>query len=391
MTLALLSFFILIYIFFHSLGDTANYRRPFIVISTIVMILISGLRHQYVGNDTYVTMEKFESNSYTEWKYIIRDLWSMYTEPSKEYGKDPGELVFDKIISMFTTDSRTFLFIVAAITLVSLASFVYRRANTLHSVLFSYMFFVSLLYSFIPNSAVRQTIAIAILFYAYRFLQQKKYLWFILFLFFASTFHKSALVVGIMLPLLYVKQVRYVYYGCIPFFFFMLFFYNEVAVFLGAANDVYEGYLAINYYTSTGQSRPFMVIIMVAGLYLYNMIILERDRNWEENKIYYIGTGLTLVFTPLVLYDPSALRIMAYFGMFVPIISGNLCTNTAITRNGFIAIAIIFYMRAARQPDDGYRFLWQEKAPPQRTTAFNALKKDSYKSLILVPIQPITG
>ena len=361
------------YFFLNSLGETGDYKKGFIVISTIIMIFISGLRHEYVGNDTLVTMLKFEANVNTPWKYIFQDFWTMYMNPSNEQGKDPGEIVFNKLLSYFTTDSRTFLFVIATIVLCSLGRFIYRNSKTLHSVLFSYIFFVSLFYHYIPNSAMRQTLAVAILFYAYSFLMQKQHIKFILLLLAASTLHKSVLIAGIMLPLVYIKNVRFIYYGCIPLFIFMFVFYNEAASLLGIASEVYENYTGADYYASMGRSRPIMVILMVLGLYIYNIIILERDPNRQDNRIYYIGIALSLVFTPLIQFDPSAIRIVAYFGMFIPIISGNLSNNTIITRNGFIFIIAIFILRAASASDDGYRFMWQEK------------EYTKYKSSLLAP------
>ena len=380
MLLILVSFFILMYFFLHSLGETLDYRKNFVIVAAITMIFLSGLRHEYVGNDTFVTMMKFDYYSETPWRYILEDFWEKYSNPNSDTGKDPGEEIFDKLISYIVPDSRGFLIAIAFFVITSISIFIYKHARTLHSVMFTYIFYAMMFYPYIPNSAARQSLALGIVLFAYTLLMKKKRIEFIILLLLASTLHKSSLIAGIMLPLSYFNKVRLVYYGAIPAFLFMCFFYNEAAEILGAANDIYEGYILNNYYETRGKARPFMVIVLIAGLYLYNIIIMERDPNREYNKYYYYGTALTLVFTPLILFDPSAIRLASYFGLYLGMCIGNLSNITTITRNGFIPIIAIFYLRVASQPDDGYRFMWQEKESERHKSKTTLLPTEHSKA-----------
>ena len=275
------------YFFLHSLGEIGDYRKNYVIAATVIMIFLSGLRHENVGNDTFVTMMKYEYYSEIPWRYILEDFWIKYSNPNSDTGKDPGEEIFDKLISYVVPDSRGFLIAIAIFVITSIGIFINKHARTLHSVMFTYIFYAMMFYPYIPNSAARQSLALGIVLFAYTLLMKNKRIEFVILLLLASTLHKSSLIAGIMLPLSYFNKVRLVYYGAIPAFLFMCLFYNEAAEILGAANDIYEGYILNNYYETRGKTRPFMVIIMIAGLYLYNIIIMERDPNRENNKYYY--------------------------------------------------------------------------------------------------------
>ena len=172
MTLSLIVFLLILY---RSLvkSNSKNSRKQFIIITTIVMILISGLRHEGVGNDTLATMMGFEQTIDKSWQEVFTDFWGKYFNPNVYVGKDPGEPVFYKTLSLFTTDTRVFLFVVAIIVLLSLGCFIYYSTQSLQTTLFSYIYFITLSYNYIPNSSFRQAIAFAILLLGYIALNSK--------------------------------------------------------------------------------------------------------------------------------------------------------------------------------------------------------------------------
>lgn len=360
MTLSLIIFILILYFLLVN-SKVKNPRKKFIVITTFVMILISGLRHEGVGNDTYATMLKFEEAATTNWKDVLSDFWVRYFNPNISIGKDPAEMLFYKLLSYITSDSRVFLFVVATIILVSLGYYTYKCTQSLRSTLFSYILFISISYGYMPNSSFRQSIAFAILLPAYLYLKDKKYLLFILLLLLASFFHKSVFITSIILPFMFVKQkdVKMIYWLFLIPFVFVFFNYRYVGFLLGDFNDVYGSYLGLNYYNY--HSQPFMVILMILGLYLYNGVGLKKDADSEKNVIYILGGAQTLVFVSMIRLDPSALRLISYFAVLMAIQVGNSSGGSVFMRNVFSVIISIFLIKAALNPDDGYRFMWQEK------------------------------
>ncbi len=372
MTLGLITFLLILYFWIIN-SKPQKPEKLFIVIATIVMILLSGLRHEGVGNDTLATMLKFEETINASWNEVFSNFWERYRNPDVYIGKDPGEMIFYKTLSLFTGDSRVFLFVVATIVLVSFGYFVYRSTHSIRTILFSYIFYISITYGYIPNSSFRQSIAMAILMPAFVILNKKKYIIFVLLLLLASVFHKSVLTSIIVLPLMFVKNSKQLYWFSLLPFLFVFFNYQIVGYLLGGFSDIYEGYLGINYYAR--HNLPIMVILMVLGLYLYIGVSLRSKEIIERDKLYLYGSCLTLILVPLIRLDPSALRLISYFGVLMGIQVGNSCIKTEQMRTLYWVIVFIFWTKSALLPDDGYRFMWQEKKLHERYGMLNAPNK----------------
>ncbi len=363
MTLALLLFLVILYLSLNT-SKKGNTRKTFVCIATFLMILISGLRHEAVGNDTYATMTEFEHTFYLSWNDVLSNFWLRFVSPDTTIGKDPGELIFYKTLSIFTKDTRVFLFVVAIITLISFGYFVYNNTDSLRAILFSYIYFVTLTYGFIPNSSFRQSIAFAVLLVAYMELKDKKIFKFLLLLLISSFFHKSALIAIVMLPMMFVKRCKIVYWlSLIPFIIFF-FYYEPIGAFLGGFSDIYSAYATNQYYTQ--HSLPIMVILLVLGLYLYVGFSLRNDSLEENFRLYIYGTALTLVLVPLVRFDPSSLRLISYFAMLMGIQVGVSSERAKNNQVMFWIIIVVFLGKAALTYDDGYRFMWQQKRLHER-------------------------
>ena len=356
MTFSLILFFIFLYTNL-TRRKTINSRKTFVIVATVILILLSGLRHTTVGSDTEGTMARFEKVVNTSWSEVMGGFIENYINPIASEGKDPAEDVFYKLISIVSDDSRVMLFIVAFIVLSSIGLFVYRNTKTLQAVLFSYVFFVSMFYQYIPNSAVRQPLAVAILMFAYSYLKDNKYLGFLILLFTASLFHKSTLIAGLMLPLSMLKNVRINYFLFIPFFLIVLLYYQFVGTLLMGFSEVYDAYLSGGFYAH--RSRPFIVIILIAGLYLYCAYFgIPQKSNVINERIVYYGTGMTFVLVPLIWLDPSMIRLISYFGLYMAIAVGESAEKNK-EANLIMRIIYTIFLIKTLITDDGYHFMWQ--------------------------------
>ena len=355
MTLLLIIYFLLLY-YIISKGKFQNPIKLYIVFITIALILVSGLRHEGVGNDTYAVMLKYEGFDNISWKEIWDNFIPKYLSPSNGY-KDPGEDVFNKILFNVIPDSRMYLFFVATVFLATLGLFVYKHANSLFSVLFTYSFYITLFYQYVPNSSLRQTMALAILLFAYRLLEEKRVFICILLIAVASTFHKSSLIALLIIPLSYVGAVRKAYIGSILLFIVVLFNYRWVGDVLGTSSEVYGDYLGNTFYSN--RSKPYMVILLIAGLYIIGLLFSKKDRDIKKSRLYYYGTALTLCLVPLVWIDPSALRLISYFGVYMGLLVGNAYVKEAKAKQYLMVVIVVFLLKAVTSNDD-YHFMWQE-------------------------------
>lgn len=122
-------------------------------------------------------------------------------------GFEPGWLIYNKFISLFTTDSQLFLAIVSA-TIISLVSYTIFKHS--QNIILSFFIFACFgLYHF-SFSGIRQATAFAITFFAFNFIREKRSYKFILLVLIASTMHKSALVfmIALLLRNVGLKKVR---------------------------------------------------------------------------------------------------------------------------------------------------------------------------------------
>lgn len=338
-------------------------QKQYIIIITVLLIILSSLRHEAVGNDTYASMLNFERILQTNWSEILSGFWDRYIDPSNSNGKDPAEGVALKLISYITSNSRIFLFISASLSLSSLGYFVYKTSCSLRTTLLVYVFYVNFFYAYVPNSAFRQPMAIAILLVAYLALANGKYLKFCILLFIASFFHKSVLVAGTMLPLYYLTKERGIkgFYLCfLVVFVIMLFFYQSVGKFLSVGSSVYSGYSKATFYLSS-TNKPVMVIFLYFIFYIYGLMNINRDLHINENRLQYFGLALSIAFLPLIWIDPSALRLIAYFGIFIPLLFGRYYKEIPNQKFFYQTILIVLMLKLLISTNE-YAFMWENKA-----------------------------
>lgn len=319
------------------------------------MATISALRHEGVGNDTYAYIYKFEDFSMT-WSEIFNSFLLKYLSPSNDIGKDPGADILMKLLSFLTSDGRYYIAIVSFITIGSISSFIYKNANNMKTALFSFIFFIVMFYHYIPNSALRQSLALSCLLFAYSFLNKKKITYFIIIVLIASTFHKSALCGLLLLALMYIDKISIVYKISLIGFLGVLMFPEYIAEILGGSSDIYSEYAVGSYYQRA--SKPYMVILLILILYVICWMILLKDKECENKKMLYYGSTLTFLFTPLIWADPSTLRLLSYFGLFMPILLGNYIHFIPNSQMMFKIIILIFVFKAAISSDN-FRFMWQ--------------------------------
>lgn len=354
-TLLLLFLFLLYYLCKHT--DESIAKKRFIYGASVALILISGLRNEAVGNDTFAYMLHFEDTLDVSWSEIFRNFGETYLNPLNNEGKDPGYRIFEKLIGCVIPNSRLYLFVVAAILISSIGYFINKFSVDLRSTLFCYVFYISLFYGYLPNSAIRQSLALAIVLFAYCLALRKKLLWGVVLVVLASTFHKSALLAFLFFLSIRIKNVKVVYTGALLLFLFMLVFSNSIAIFFAdSANEIYAGYLTGSHYR--GASKPFMVILLFFALFLVSMYGLLLDKDFIKHRAYYYGTALTLVFVPLVWTDPTLLRILSYFSLWMGLIVQLLLRKAYYGKVILFGIILVFLVYSFKFINS-YRFMWQ--------------------------------
>lgn len=330
--------------------------NKYITYISIALVLFSGLRHETVGNDTINYINMFDSVKFESWDNLSFDFMSRYFNQSSNQEKDPGYPVFVKLTQFLIYDARTYLFLVAILYFTSLGIFVKKHTSSLQEILFFYVFYINLFNGYVPNSAVRQTIAISFVLFAYTNLRKQNYKYYFALIFIASFFHKSALICLLVYPLSYIKSIDKVYYMGLPLFLLVLTSVDRFASLFLTGNDVYNGYLSDNYYGDT--DKPIIVLILMSGLYLIGFFGVRKDKSLKDCNLFYIGSIFSLLFSSLIWVNPSLIRLMTYFGPLMGIAVGTSLNRMKNGRTILIAIIFIFLVSSTRNIGN-YHFMWE--------------------------------
>ena len=336
--------------------------KTFIFIVSALLILLSGLRHEGVGNDTYAYIVRYENNVDLSWKAVFDDYFRRFLFPMDNGEKDPGYLVFVKMMHTLHINSRVYLFVIAIILITPLGFFIYQNSNNLKTVFFSYSFYLILFYGYLPNSAVRQSLALSFIFWAYLLLMKNKLLTCICLITIGSMFHKSALITLTIIPLLYTRNIQIVYKWILLPFIGILMFPEAVALFLVSDNEIYSGYSSGTFYSSAGYSIPYMIILLIAFFYFLGWIYLNKINKSamsKQQQILLLGCAYTFMLVPLVWVNPSALRVISYFGPCMAIVVGSCISNLKEMKLLFPLLLLVFFYKSISQSDN-YNFMWEK-------------------------------
>lgn len=340
--------------------------KIFIFITSIVLIILSGLRHEGVGQDTYAYIFFYEDIQYTSWDDIWRNFFQRAFMPKDYEDRDPGLSLIMKCLYTFGFSTREWLFFVASFLIVPLGIVVYRYSENLKVVLYSYVFYVALFYGYLPNSAVRQSVAFAFVLWAFLLLRNRRFVLAIISITLGAVIHRSAFIALPIIPFLFTKRTKLLYILSILLFLAILVMREQFVTLLLGDDNIYEGYNS--YYSENQQGKPINIILLMIGHYLLSMFYVWKYRNFSlQNRIIVLSSAACFALTPLIWVDPSALRSISYYGVFVPMLCAMLCSNVKYGRF-FLLMLILVFLYYTNSQDSNYHFMWEQMDLPDRYT-----------------------
>lgn len=333
-------------------------KKWFCIIAGVQWGLLSGLRASSVGSDTLGYLKMFDRVGTTSWNDILTSFFEVYfrgrtpmTSTENFLYKDPGYLIFQKIIHLFTDNSQVYLFIVAVLLFASLAYFVYKNSE---DPVFSYVLFSTLFYSFYAITGIRQTLAtVLIVFIGFEFIKSRKIWKFFIVAIIAYTLHKSS-IVFIPFYFLAVKKITWKYIGVISgltaiFLSLGSGFILSIGALLGYERDsVYQA--------NTAAYTMVMGIVGIAAAFFFQMIQRkEKHKNMTLN-----ATILASALTFFTVIDQSMMRVQQYYALFLMLSIPDIlnCFETRsrrVLRILCILVLILYLIRNNPQ----YAFFWQ--------------------------------
>lgn len=349
-------FLFFLYLLLYNRRYNQSSRKNYIIIVTLVLSLVSALRHNGVGVDTYAYYITFTDSQNLSWSYILGNILSFFRGAII---KDPGYALFTKCMSTILGNFNLYLFFIAIFFLSAIGYILYKSVDNLFGYVISYSYYISLLFGFFPNSAIRQTVAMAFLLWAIIIYQNKhKKIIPIIFIVFASLIHKSVLFGLIPLFFMYIKNIQLIYKSAIilmPLFFWVSFKFVELLILLSGAEH-YMKYIEGNGGTSV------MFIVEMCIFYLIGFSALK----YINNSSYYqrlacIAFALAISIISFIRVDPSLQRLIAYFfiwGMiFIP--NALYAHKTLARKMLFMSVLALCIGRSVLIPTP-YKFYWQQ-------------------------------
>ncbi len=352
---------VFLYFLFRGDKNSERARRRFVFIMTIILSLCSSLRHEYMGNDTSDYLRDYENVENQSWSTVVSESESIIISVGDEDGRDPGYAIVTKVCSYFM-NFRVFMFLVALLITSAIGHLIYKYIKHLSGFIIGYAFYISLYYHYLPNSALRQTIAVGCLLWAYIIWYEKsKHLPAALLYFIGLTCHQSALLglVPFFLMLLPRKSIfrRVTIVGFIIMVVagqaFSYFFANLLG------SETYMAYAMSSAYNK--MERPIGFVIQMAlffGLSLFANVEVERQSRLEQ--LIYICFYLGIMTAPIILVSPSQIRGNAYYAIMGTIFIPNIIYYAKAKYRTllFIILLALTLGRPVVQGVPSFKFMW---------------------------------
>lgn len=320
-------------------------KKTFIFIICIQWILISGLRADSVGADTENYMRFFDVHSKLSWKEIFTGIVSYIK--SGEMGSqwymdmEPLFILFNKVVSVFTTSHVAYKFIVAIAFMSSFGIFLYKYSK---DPCLSFVLYGSLFFNMFSLTGYRQVLSVAIILFAFKYIRERKLLPFLVFLLVAFFFHKTTLVF-LLLYILANKKISSLYIlTTISTFLGILIFRSQIFNLIKEAMG-YEEYGG-NYGFRQLTFVLLLSIITIVAIWRYKYVIKDDpDALWLYN-----GLILSWMMVPLIIESPTCMRLVYDFGftwlLLVPAFARSF--NEKIDRIVcYTSIFLVFMMNVA--------------------------------------------
>ncbi len=329
-------------------------KKYFALLMGCIIFLLGALRHKYVGTDTLGYFE-----------YLIPGAINQSYIQIFENSRDPIFYMFVKAIYQIINDIQFVLAVIALLYALFVSTTLYKYSK---NIVLSFLILLTFRYFPFSMTALRQGLALAIVFYSTRFIFEKKFIKFILFIFIASLAHKSAI---FLLPLYFVQFISLTRYSFIITFlaltaaYFLKNYINSILLLLpfDSQYDIYfddkstDGYGYLYYY------------LYIAVFIAINILLFYSDSSkLKRSKLsfYYYAFVIGIFFQTFAIQSPQFMRIGMYFAYYTVLlipetISGFNDREEKIINFVLISLLIILFIIAGPGGGaDNYYFFWEK-------------------------------
>ena len=351
------------------------------VLFAFAFIMIAALRGERVGTDTFGYINSYYNYGYFTYEHIF------YYQ-----SVNPGYYVLAKFFHDIGFSIQVWFALVATLYVGSVAKLIYRFSK---NVTLSFIMFLTLGFYSFSLAGLKQTIAMAIVLYAFNFLYDKKYIRFFALLALSMFFHITSVIFAFSFIIVIMKKNRYIYFLLSVVFIVVML--NATSILESAlgilGNDHYSEYIDNEATYSATTFIVFFSILAFSFLYfksyadvnntIKSTSVTKRKKGTsvaddanDTGAVNNAGTEAAVMYSMVYLgvislifafVIASAFRLALYFTVFSIILVPNAiaCEKDASTRSllSFWAavICILYFMYVNRNGGSvvPYNFYWE--------------------------------
>ena len=311
---------------FISLNDNRNNKKAYCIILGLIYFLIASLRGRCVGGDTDIYVNAFQYLSTVSYKGAANFM-----------GKDPVFYIFISFIGKIWCN-YTFLFtIIAFIFTVSVTNFIYKFSD---DPFLSWAFMLAFnLYQF-TLTAMRQTIAISFVLFAFSYLLENKWLKGVIMILIGSLFHMSALCCLMAFILYKVKVNKRMLYSSFILLAVIYLFKSRVAtLFLSVFKEEDREYTVEN------EGAGLTMLLVITILYVACAVLIDKEKLNQSPVLQklFIISFFALIFEILVPTQSIFFRFAFYYLFGMAALLPNMINN-CIVREKKLVYAVLFFI-----------------------------------------------
>lgn len=267
------------------------------------LIFLASQRYD-VGFDYFQYTLAFEDMA--ECHYLI-DAFKLHD------GYEPGYVLFEWVLSRFSSSYKAYLFFHAFVVTGTFALVILKNSK---SVLISAIMFMIINIYAISLNFSRQAIAMAILFAGFEFLKKRKLLIYALYVFLASTFHFSALIMLLLVVFVAIRPKKLVYSLVFAVSAVVLLFSQKILEFAVEYFEDYKSYMDSFYLKTSGSTVALLTFLIMSVVVLF-FFLFSKWKEYSQNAKLYADIAFFCLILSMFMKKYYILdRLNYYFIMF---------------------------------------------------------------------------
>lgn len=328
MYLAFLGVVIIQWILINNTRNIKNKKR-FLILVCVELIIFTGLREHNIGADTQIYLDAL---NYYE---LLPHESVLVADLVYPFDFEIGYFFLTKLAAWLTLSETQFLFVISIFTYIPIFAFINRYSD---NALISIMVYFAFGYFEYSLGIFRQMIALSIVLFGIKYIQEQKMVRYISIIIIAMLFHTTAI---IMLPFYWISRIKiknklkYVFLIEV----ILGLFARRILLFIVQIFPKYIGFVNSRY-DIQGGNYTMLLLLNIILIATYWVIVKNRENNDEIIKIS-LNAIVLAIFLQILGYSMGIFgRIVSYYSIYSILIIPYLI-NRYFPKNRRIANAIV--------------------------------------------------